>query len=388
MEMKMSIHLSLLSALLAAVLASCSLFGGTTTAEEIVQATPTVAAPTTIELTASANPNTLPDVNQTITYSYTVKNTGTVAVPGPASIASGATCVEVKTIGNADDNLDPGESVTCTLTYTVTQADLDAGSVTNTATAGVGGVNSNTAITIVSKALPAVLNLTKTANPTTFNQVGQTITYNYVIINSGTSALGPAQFVVKDPAFPGPINCNDAAAVIQPAATLSCSAEYKITDADMNAGSVSTNAVASVSGAADSPASGATVTKEGAVPAIATSNPNLTAGSTIQHKVAQGEWLWQIARCYGADPAKTLLANPQLSDPAQISPDTIVNVPNIGSDGTIYGPPCVSTHTVQSGDTWESVAATYKADVLVLKMVNHNTLTVGQTLTIPRNSAK
>jgi len=385
--MKILTRLSLLSALLTAALASCGLFRNTSTAAEVAQATPTIA-PTTIDLTATADAATLTGAGQVITYTYTVKNTGGMAVPGPVSITTGAVCAEVTTVGNADASLDPEESVTCALTYTVAQTDMDAGSVANTATAAVSGIGSNTVVTTVSIAPPAVLNLTKTAEPATFNQVGQAIIYNYVIMNSGTAALGPAQFIITDPAFPGPINCGDAAAVIQPMAALSCPAEYRITDADMSAGSVTTSAVASVSGAADSPAASVTVTKEGTAPASATANPNFTAGTTIQHKVTKGEWLWQIARCYGADPAKTLLANPQLSNPAQISPDTIVSVPNIGSDGAIYGTPCVGTHTAQANDTWESIAATYKADILVLKTVNHNTLTVGQTLTIPLNSAR
>jgi LysM repeat protein len=111
------------------------------------------------------------------------------------------------------------------------------------------------------------------------------------------------------------------------------------------------------------------------------------AGSTIQHKVVKGEWLWQIARCYGADPAKTLKANPQLSNPGFLSPDIIVTVPNIGSAGKIYGTPCVGTHTVQSGDTWNSIALTYNADPLVLQIVNKNVLTVGQAIIVPLNSA-
>lgn len=386
--MKKFIRLSFLSALLTMALASCGLFGGTTTAAEVVQATPTIA-PTTIELTAITDAATLTGAGQIITYTYTVKNTGGVAVPGPAAITTGAVCAEVTTIGNADANLDPGESVTCTLTHTVAQTDMDAGSVANTATATVGGISSNTIVTTVSTAPPAVLNLTKTASPTTFNQTGQAVIYTYIIMNSGTAVLGPTQFSIKDPAFPNPIPCGDAAATIQPLNTLSCTAEYKITDADMGAGSVATSAVASAAGVADSPAASFTVTKEGvATSPAATANPNFTAGTTIQHKVTKGEWLWQIARCYGADPAKALLANPQLANPAQISPDTMVSVPNIGSDGIIYGPPCVGTHTVLASDTWESIAAVYKADVLVLKMVNHNTLTVGQILTIPLNSAR
>jgi LysM repeat protein len=110
-------------------------------------------------------------------------------------------------------------------------------------------------------------------------------------------------------------------------------------------------------------------------------------GSTIKYQVVAGDWLWQIARCYGADPNKVIEANPQIADPAQISPNTTVTVPNIGSAGKIYGPPCVTTHTVQSGDTWNSIALKYNADLTVLQMVNSNTLTNGNVLKVPLNSA-
>ncbi|MBI5963119.1 MAG: LysM peptidoglycan-binding domain-containing protein [Chloroflexi bacterium] len=98
-----------------------------------------------------------------------------------------------------------------------------------------------------------------------------------------------------------------------------------------------------------------------------------------------GEWLWQIARCYGANPNQVLAANPPT--PAEISPGTTVIVPSIGSDGRIYGPPCIGTHTVQSGDTWDSIALKYNADPVVLQLANKNTLTVGSVLRIPLNSA-
>lgn len=370
---------------MALMLASCSLFGGSAPTEAAVQATP-VLATTTIELTVQTDATGLTAVNQVIKYTHTVKNTGASAVAGPVTV-TGATCPEVNTIGNTDASFDAGESIVCTSEYTVTQGDLDKGSVTNISTATVSGISSNPVTTTISKAAPTVLNLTKTANPVNYDQLGQAITYTYVILNSGTTALGPAQFTVTDAGIPAPINCGDAAASIAPAATLTCTATYTITQADMDAGSVATSATASGGGAATSPAASATVTKGAAAVVTPSSGSTLTAGSTIQHKVVKGEWLWQIARCYGADPEKTLLANPQLTDPGFISPDTTVSVPNIGSAGKIYGTPCVGTHTVQTGDTWNSIALTYNADPFILQMVNLNDLTIGRVLTVPLNSA-
>ena len=71
---------------------------------------------------------------------------------GPVTVAddkAAVTCPAVDTVGNNDDLLDPGETLTCTATYTVTQADLDGGSVTNKATASADGTDSNLATTTV-----------------------------------------------------------------------------------------------------------------------------------------------------------------------------------------------------------------------------------------------
>ena len=115
-------------------------------------------------------------------------------------------------------------------------------------------------------------------------------------------------------------------------------------------------------------------------------NSDFQRGSTVQHQVTAGESLLQIARCYGVDFEQLRTANPQISDPRSFLPGMTVTVPNIGSAGEIYGPPCVAYYIVQSGDTWQSIANLYKADLAVLRAINQDdALEVGQLLIIPSN---
>ena len=110
-------------------------------------------------------------------------------------------------------------------------------------------------------------------------------------------------------------------------------------------------------------------------------------GSTIQHQVAVGEWLIQIARCYGATFDEVRNANPQIADPDFILPSMSITVPRIGSRSKIYGPPCVTFYNVQNGDTWASIALKYNALEDVLRRVNPGGLVVGKPAKIPLNSA-
>jgi uncharacterized repeat protein (TIGR01451 family) len=375
MKMKKSIRSFILRAMIGLVLASCSMPGASQ--NNLLPARSDLPATVTIELTVQAN-TSIPftTVGQVIQFSYNVKNTGTASTPGPVTIV-GAVCPEINTIGNRDTNLDVGETLVCASSYPIKQTDLVNGSVINITTAIVNGISSNPVTTTIPVVRPVILTLTKTTDPATYNHIGQSITYTYVIKNTGTAASGAGQFTVSDTGFSAPINCGEANVSLASNATVTCSAPYIVTQADMNAASISTSATASGGGAAPSQAVSATITK-GAV-------SNLTVGSTIKHQVVNGEWLWQIARCYGADPKQVSDANPPT--PAEISPNTTVTVPNIGSVGKIYGPPCVGTHTVQSGDTWESIALKYNADITVLKMVNSNTFSVGSVLKVPLNSA-
>jgi uncharacterized repeat protein (TIGR01451 family) len=233
----------------------------------------------------------------------------------------------------------------------------------------------------------ALLTLTKTVNPQTYDHVGQTLTYTYVITNSGNITLGPDQFSVDDTGLDAPFDCGDPNTTLAPTQTLTCSATYIVTQADMDAASIETSATVSGGGIQASTPVNLTIMKGIGVPPTTTPPSNSTQSTDIQHTVVDGEWLWQIARCYGADPKQVVQANSQLPDVDLISPGMIVAVPNIGSKGTNFGPPCLATYTVQSGDTWNSIAQKYGAGADILQRANPGALTAGRVIVIPLHSA-
>lgn len=119
----------------------------------------------------------------------------------------------------------------------------------------------------------------------------------------------------------------------------------------------------------------------GEAPIIST---NLSTDSTIQYSVGSGESsLVEIAACYGANITAVLNANPHIINPDKLVSGMIVTIPNIGSSGIIYGPPCFVYHTVQSGDTWESIEARYGVDLMRLKEMYSSGPSVGEVLKIP-----
>src|SRR5262249_39839558 len=132
-------------------------------------------------------------VGQTITYSYGVTNSGNVTLAGPFSVTDDKVAVTCPNTAS----LATGASISCTASHLITQADLDAGSIVNHATASGGGATSNQATATVTATQTKALSLTKTPSPTTYTATGQTIAYTYVVTNSGNVTLaGP--FSVAD----------------------------------------------------------------------------------------------------------------------------------------------------------------------------------------------
>jgi len=189
-----------------------------------------------LKLTKTASPATYNSVGQKITYNYVINNTGNIVLSGKFSVFDNKTTV---TCPGTPTSLNPGVSINCSASYNVTQADLNAGSITNiaTGTAANNGnpITSNQAQATVSAIQTKTLKLSKIASPMTYNFVGQNITYNYVINNTGNVELS-GKFSVFDNKTT--VTCPDTPKSLSPGVSITCSTSYSVTQADFFAHSI------------------------------------------------------------------------------------------------------------------------------------------------------
>ncbi|PJJ73235.1 putative repeat protein (TIGR01451 family)/fimbrial isopeptide formation D2 family protein [Diaminobutyricimonas aerilata] len=218
-----------------------------------------------LTLVKTADPVTVDSVGDVITYSFLATNSGDVtlsAVGVTETAFTGTGIAPAVTCPSEAATLAPAASVTCTATYTVTQADLDAGIVTNTATAaatapaGVEGPVSNASTaTVTAQALPA-LTLVKSAGDAVIDSAGDTVSYLFLVTNTGNVTL--SDVAIDETAFTGTgadvvAECADG--VLAPGASVICTASYEVTQPDVNAGRIDNTAVAVATTPTDAPVS-------------------------------------------------------------------------------------------------------------------------------------
>ncbi|MCX8207662.1 MAG: hypothetical protein N3G75_07495 [Methanothrix sp.] len=135
-------------------------------------------------------------IGQTVTYEFVVKNTGDVTLRDVS--------LEDSALGKVDLNakvLAPGESVTGTKQYTVTESDLP-GPVTNTATAYAKDVMGNPVSASATASLPIsyTSSISLEQRPSAESvAIGDSITYTYTVTNTGSTTISGIQ--VKDERF-------------------------------------------------------------------------------------------------------------------------------------------------------------------------------------------
>lgn len=221
----------------------------------------TVTQNAAFTLSKTANLSQATTVGTTITYTYKFTNTGNVTLGPPYAVNDD----KIPPQGNCSSmsgSLPPGGTpLTCTRTYQVTQADLDAGSVINHATATATFNASGGPQTVNSTAPPASatvwtfigarLGLIKSASPNVYNAENQTITYTYTLKNTGSITLGPP-YTVSDPKITSGVNCSGVTGPLPQGGTVACTATYPISSTDMTNPSVTNTASATAMNGATS----------------------------------------------------------------------------------------------------------------------------------------
>lgn len=155
-------------------------------------------ATTGVTLVKNATQAYFTAAGNTLNYSYIVTNNNAAPLQGPITVtddkATTVTCPAVTTVGNGDNYLDSysttGEKVTCTATYTVTASDVTAKSVTNTATATIDSVTSNTA----TKTVPLAPDLSVTKANNVSGTIALNGTFKWTLTVSNTASAGTASF--------------------------------------------------------------------------------------------------------------------------------------------------------------------------------------------------
>jgi uncharacterized repeat protein (TIGR01451 family) len=196
-----------------------------------------------IDLTKTADPTSFDAAGQTITYTFTVKNTGNVTLDSVTVIDP---MPGLSSIDCPETTLAPSQSEACTATYITIQADVDRGFISNTATAhgnpppGLLPDSDPATFTVTANQAPD-LSVAKSASPVTFSTAGTEITYSYVVTNTGNVTLDPVTVTDPMPRLSA-ISCPNTS--LAPAAFETCTATYTTTQADVDAGEISNTATA------------------------------------------------------------------------------------------------------------------------------------------------
>jgi hypothetical protein len=206
--------------------ASATTSGGTTITSGSVQTNIPVTqvqamSVTTASITASQPAGSMVAGTTTITYVYALKNAGNVTLVPTFTVNDGVvtTCASIASIVAPN-------SANCTVVYTVTQADIDAGSIVKTITvSGKFGANTVTSPSITNQIFTINVprfSISVSGAPNPITQIGN-ITYTYKITNTGNSDFSaPYNITASGTGFTGPISCAGAISPLAPGQSTTC----------------------------------------------------------------------------------------------------------------------------------------------------------------------
>jgi uncharacterized repeat protein (TIGR01451 family)/LPXTG-motif cell wall-anchored protein len=217
------------------------------------------STPAKIGIVKSVAPTTVTKAGDQVTYSFVVTNRSKAALENvtvhdtltaPAGPALNVSCPKTTLAGGTDPDVD-GESMTCTATYTVTQADVDHGKIDNTAYASSTAVldgsswRSDDSTATVTITQTPDLSVVKSAAQSVIPAAGQSIDYSFLVTNTGNVTLTDVAVDDQLAAPAGPaLEVTCPASVLAPSADMTCTATYTVTQADVDHGQVGNTATA------------------------------------------------------------------------------------------------------------------------------------------------
>lgn len=180
-----------------------------------------------------------------VDYTFTVTNTGPVTVTGVVVGVGPFTGTNAApTLSCTPTTLAPGESATCTGSYALSQADVDAGSVNATGTASGKALGVN----VTSDPADAPVDLepeeglmvaaTTTKVPTGEFAPGQSVSIPVTVTNNGDTTLTEVtfEFTVFDGVNGAPSGMTCTPTTLAPGGIASCTVDYVLGQADVDEG--------------------------------------------------------------------------------------------------------------------------------------------------------
>ncbi len=181
-------------------------------------------------------------VDDEITYQFSATNNGTSSVV--ATLTDGLTGIINGDCPVGQQTLAPNASLNCQMTYNITQDDIEAGTLTNSAQLAIeapeGGcfepfnltddvvltINQDPKIEIIKEGE------FQDENGDGFAQVGETISYTLDVTNTGNVTLTNVD--VTDPVIT--VDCGAFDGILDPGESVQCTGSYVVTQVDIDAG--------------------------------------------------------------------------------------------------------------------------------------------------------
>ncbi|MCB5200850.1 DUF11 domain-containing protein, partial [Loktanella sp. TSTF-M6] len=235
-------------------------------------------------------------VDDPLTFRFDVVNTGNVTLTDPVTINDPLLAAAGDAITCEAGPLAPGGALSCTGIYQVTQADIDAGGVTNTATAQSGATASAPdSVTVPAQQTPA-LDTVKNAVSITFEGVtypgidpvyfrnGAVVNYTFLVTNTGNTTI--TDTIDVDDNLVSNVSCPILPNGLAPGADVTCTASYTVTLSDVDLGAITNVATATAGGLRG--ATDSVTVPQGGVPSLgitkslfAVTNPDNSADTNL-----------------------------------------------------------------------------------------------------------